>query len=761
MYIYTHLDPEQILQAALRDGSILHKEDLFLMHGPGGVGKSSIIDMFLGKTRDLTRNSTPVAMEPLLLQPIREVSTSLFTADWQIVNYERLSCMVAHTSNELHLNKLNEKREEQTEETKKEEDVGEGREEKQEGEEKERGERGKDGDPTASGLAAMAAPLKPDPKRDIRMIASHFFAKLGKVFRRSSKSKQKQEDDPVTSDGDALPSITEMLENDPDNVADIVSDFLDSLHDKVRNPSEVGELLLSHSIRLTDSGGQPQFHDLVSIFLSHISGFISVFKLSERLSDHGEVVFYNVGELTNEPYESHYSHEQVIRHDLQAIQSEAARSDMEEMPNLAFVGTFLDEKDTCSETPEEKDERLHSIITEMLPPKMQQCVITDGGSLKTATFKVNARTPRERDFKTVGRLKGALMSHSRSKPRKLPLNWHGYEIALHMLMKELRRQSLRRKECEFIGHKLGFDLVSLNAALHYLRKLNIIFFSDVLPDVIFGSSQVILDKITELVRYSLELTKGSRAVGGADRKFMHQGIITLEFLKSPALSKHYIQGLFEPEDLLKVFISLLVVSEIGKKEYIVPCVLGVSSIYPSPPPPESSMRSSFILHFSKKSPMFGIYCCTVSSLISDAGWNLLTKHGEVVQVARNSITFEVPNGLPGKLTFLDPLSSYLEVILELPVHVAAEHSMTLYPEIRNAFITAVKKLMETLHYEVRAPEVSFMCPDRSGRCSASSHPATLDDKQSCLKCSLEPGTVSHPLSEDQKMWLTSGAGTFM
>ena len=374
----------------------------------------------------------------------------------------------------------------------------------------------------------------------------------------------------------------------------------------------------------------------------------------------------------------------------------------------------------------------------MLPPEMHQCVITDGGSLKRATFKVNARTPGERDFKTVGRLKGALMSQSQSKPRKLPLNWHGYEIALHVLMKKLGRQSLRRQECEFIGHKLGFDVASLIAALNYLRKLNIIFFSDVLPEVIFGSSQVILDKITELVRYSLELTKGSRGVSGADRKFMHQGIITLEFLKSPALSRHYIQGLFEPEGLLKVFISLLVVSEIGEKEYIVPCVLEVSSIYPSPPPPEDSMRSSFILHFSKKSPMFGIYCCTVSSLISNAGWNLLTEDGEVVQVARNSITFEVPNGLPGKLTFLDPLSSYLEVVLELPVHVAAEHSMTLYPEILNAFITAVKKSMETLHYEARAPKVSFMCPDQSGRCSESTHPATLDDKQSCLKCSLKP-----------------------
>ena len=49
-----------------------------------------------------------------------------------------------------------------------------------------------------------------------------------------------------------------------------------------------------------------------------------------------------------------------------------------------------------------------------------------------------------------------------------------------MLMEELKRQSLSRKECEFIAHKLGFDLTSLNAALHYLRQLNIIAYYDVL-----------------------------------------------------------------------------------------------------------------------------------------------------------------------------------------------------------------------------------------------------------------------------------------
>ena len=456
--------------------------------------------------------------------------------------------------------------------------------------------------------------------------------------------------------------------------------------------------------------------------------------------------------MTNEPYESYYSNEQVIRHDLQVIQSEAARTGMEEMPNLAFVGTFRDQQHTCKETPEDKDERLRTIITEVLPEEMYKCVITNGKSLQQVSFRVNASAPEKRDFEAVGRLKGALMSQSRAQPRNLPLNWHGYEVALWRLMKELSRQCLRRKECEFIGYKLGFDLASMNAALDYLRKLNIISFYDVLPDIIFGSSQVVLDRITDLVRYSLELKSGKRALDWAEKKFVQQGIISLNFLKSKALSEHYDKELFNPEDLL---ISQLVVSKVGQREYIVPCVLEVSSVYPSSPLSEGYSRSSFIFPFSKKSPMCGVYCCTIASLLSDAGWKLLTEGGEVVEVARNSITFEMPKGFPGKLIFRDPLSSYLEVIVELPT---VKHSIKLYHKIRNKFLVAIKKAMKTLHYEVRAPEVSFLCPEQSSRCSVLPHPTTVDDSQTFLKCSLKPGSVGCPLTNEQMMWLPKVTG---
>ena len=723
IYTRTHTpDPaEYYLNAALQDGFIPHKDDLLLFHGPGGVGKSSLIAMLLGKRRKLVRDSTAVAEEPLHVCPARDILNQTFTADWELVGNDRMSRMIAHTSHHL----LSSKRAGEQEEEKNEHvEDGQTAEEIQQ--------------PTATASTeAFLAVAKPSKRSAFSKLGSLFQSGLKKIAKKSPKK---------------ISSLATYLEDDPDNIMEHFQNFQEGLKELMHESEEMDDFIQSHSIRILDSGGQPQFHELASILLPGVTGITAVVKLSELLSARGEVAWYKDGVQVNVPYASYLTNEQVIRHTLQAIQSQASSSDIEEMPNLAFVGTFQDQQDTCTEeTPDEKDERLHSMITEILPEEMQQCVITNGELLCHTTFRVNARTPAERDFETVRRLKEALVSKSRAKPRDLPLKWCGLEVALRVMMEKMGRQVLSREECEFVGHKLGFDPPSLKAALNYLRELHIIWFHDALPNVVFGSSQVIMNKVTEIVAYCLELKKEGRALSGEERKFVQQGIISLAMLAT--FSKHYRSGLFSPEDLLKILKSVLVVTEVGRGEYLVPCVLEVSSIYPSPSLAEGSVRSSFALHFSKKSPIIGIYCCAVSYLTSEAGWKPLTEGGEVVQVARNSVTFKMPSGSAGKLCFLDPLSSYLEVVVELPAIVAKKRSAVLYREIRDTFFTAIQRAMETLHYKVRTPELSFLCPEQSDRCCERPHLATVDDSQEFLNCSIKPSTVCSLLTQDQKMWL--------
>ena len=737
MIIYlVHADPIEILKTALKDGYIPHKDDLFLIHGPGGVGKSSLISMFLGKQRDLARVSTAVAEESVHVCPVRDVSTSTFTDQWEVVDIDRQARMVAHTSHHL-----------LTSEHSKKVEIPKASGESAVNDDQEQGKE--------AFLAVPPPPIPPRKKNQLAKLTSRFLSGLSRVVKKSQKGVEPS----VTAES----SLATTLEDDNDDIKGVFARFKEGLQEIMRDSSEVRDLILYYSVRLLDSGGQPQFHEIASIVVPAVTGIVSVFKLSESLGVHGEVVFYKDGVEGNDPYKSYLTNEQVIRHEILAIQSVASHSGIEETPSLAFVGTFLDQQHACpEETPDQKDERLHSMITEILPEEHRQCVISKGESLRQVTFRVNARTPTEDDYQTTASLKDALTSRSRAQPRNLPLKWCGFEVALRKMMVQLERQILSLRECEFMGFQLGFDAPSLKACLNYLRQLHIISLYDVLPNVVFGSCQVILDKITELVTLSLELKKGKRSLTGVEREFHQKGILSLNILHSKACSKHYSSKLFTPEDLLKVHKSLFIVTEVGPGEYLMPCVLEVSDIYPFPPVPKGNVRSSFVLHFSKKSPMLGIYCCTISYLLTVAGWKLFSKGGEVVQVARNSITFQVPQGLPGKLTFLDPLSSYFEIVVELPAVIAAEQSAMLYHEIRDTFLVAMKQAMRTLRYEVKTPELSFLCPEQSSpeqssRCSIFPHLATLNATRSFLTCSISPDCVVHHLTPDQQIWLSTAS----
>ena len=246
---------ERSLKAALLDGFIPHKDDKFLIHGPGGVGKSSLIAMFLGKQRHLIRISTPVANQPLHLSP-REVSTTIYTTDWEEVDYRRLSQMVAHTTKEMYQRWVSNK-----------------------------GGKGKE-----KVYSEVTATTPEESPQSVAYLASTKyldssvkaqFSKMVGRLRSGMKSLFQK-------------TLATTLGEDPHNIEGFFTEFQRGLRDLVlqSGASGVQDVLVSHSIRIIDSGGQPQFHDLLSIFIPELSGLVSVFKLSEPLAVHGEVAFF-------------------------------------------------------------------------------------------------------------------------------------------------------------------------------------------------------------------------------------------------------------------------------------------------------------------------------------------------------------------------------------------------------------------------------------------------------------------------------------
>ena len=283
-------------------------------------------------------------------------------------------------------------------------------------------------------------------------------------------------------------------------------------------------------ITLIDTGGQPQFHEVLPMFMRDTSASMFTMKLDESLNDHPLIEFYDdCGQLVGS-YRSPFTNQQILMRCMRVIQSQASQSQEGLCPTPIFVGTHRDLEHQCLETREEKNQKIH----QMLPPAVQDNTIYCGEGLKEVIFAVNAKTPGKKEKKIAAELRRVIVERSHVRPKQIPLRWHALELALQKLMLELGRGVLSKAEGLAVAQRFHFTDGSFEEALKYLDNLNILFYyRDVLPDVIFCDPQVLLDKVTELVEYSYRLHSAAcqhKATEGKLRKFRDQGIVTLELL---------------------------------------------------------------------------------------------------------------------------------------------------------------------------------------------------------------------------------------
>ena len=331
-------------------------------------------------------------------------------------------------------------------------------------------------------------------------------------------------------------------------------------------------------ITLIDTGGQPQFHEVLPMFMRDTSASMFTIKLDDSLDDHPLIEFYDDSGKLVGSCRSPFTNQQILMMCMRVIQSQASQSEEGVCPTPIFVGTHKDLEDQCPQPRKEKNRKIHKI----LPPAVQDKAIYCDKRLKELIFAVNAKTPGPHEREVAAELRRVIVERSHVKPKRIPLRWHALELALQKLMLELGRGVLSKAEGLAVARRFHFDDESFEEALKYLDNLNILFYyKDVLPNVIFCDPQVLLDKVTELVEHSYRLqadamqTDASRPIAteGKLRKFRDRGIVTLELLSKKEFRRHYVQGLFSPVELLELFKKLLIVSPITEEEYLMPCLL--------------------------------------------------------------------------------------------------------------------------------------------------------------------------------------------
>ena len=501
-------------------------------------------------------------------------------------------------------------------------------------------------------------------------------------------------------------------------------------------------------VQFVDSGGQRQFLEVYPAFHRRTSVWIFVLKLSERLDQHPTVEYYDRdGKLVGKPYTAAHTNKETLLYSIRSLRSHGSA------PKILIVGTHKDKERECEESREEKNRKLR----EMLLPEFANELIFHGEELHELIFPLNAQSPGEDEQKIAHQIRKVIMEQCSPQADMLPLGWYALELKLREIAEALGEQVISWKVCFEVARKLHFDEQSFNAALSYLDDLNIIYYyRGILSEMVFCDTQVLLDKVTELVHMSYKLRenpnpKSEGAFGAEWQRFRDYGVVSSKLLECDAFKKHYVPGLFTPRELIKLFQSLLILADFSGED----CYFMPSLLHYLDPAELVKHRSStsFILHFPHGTRN-GIFCSLVSFLISNNNhfphaWKLaIQPRSAIIPVClrRNCVVFSVP-GFPGRVTLLDSHRFY-EVHIDTPVE---QPELCLHA--RDAMMTGLEKAATNLLYTNSHPVIAFPCP-----CSQEElHPATVGIDQTLWLCSID-GNMCGQLDEKQRMWISSKCG---
>ena len=501
-------------------------------------------------------------------------------------------------------------------------------------------------------------------------------------------------------------------------------------------------------IHFIDSGGQPQFHEVLPAFIRNTTATIFVMKLSESLGEHPMVEYFDGnGELCGKPYRHALSNHQMLQCCIQTILSRPSTREGKHS-RLFVVGTHrdLETKSFHSESQLQKNK----MLVNMLKPLKDRLVYYRLGS--EVIFPINAKSPTEQDHQVCAKICKVVEDKKCTPPHyKIPIGWFLLE---QDIIKAAKEGVISRKKCLDIAGILSIKEEALTAALEYFDDLNIfLYYPSVLPEVVFSNPQVPLDKVTELVHFSYTLQSDSPPIALESEwlQFRDKGIVTLEMFQDERFSAHYIPGLFTPEDLIKLFKHLLIIAPLSSTDYFMPSLLQTITFEEvnKELPPLSSPAAPLLVHFPVGCAKNGVFCALVVYLISKCDWKFASSlEGTPLCVSRSCVHFQLP-GKPVCLVLVDSFS-YFEV------HVAAPDTMypKLCPLIREAVFSGLKAAYEALRYNNSTPIPAFFC-----ECSSPPHTATPfmeggDHLLLCTKC-----TKYGVLSKEHKVWLRKETAT--
>ena len=509
-------------------------------------------------------------------------------------------------------------------------------------------------------------------------------------------------------------------------------------------------------LQMVDAGGQPQFHEILPIFLRRLSFYVFVFRLIDDLSTRPLVEYYSEAKAIGSSMSSSQTIEQLLQHCARTMHSH--RGSEGGCPKILVIGTHADKVWFFKDS---RYNKKNAQILQLLQPMLGKQIIYYDTATRKVVFPVNSRTPARKDWDVIDQVRDILLDQTSVPPADIPSRWFALEILLQEMAEALNRGVLSRQDCFTAAIKrLHFeeDAAEFDAAIQYLDELSVLlYYPRILSDVIFADPQVILDKVTELVVASFE-RKVSKSRGHSDgwRTFFEFALVTVKFLMQPDFKKHYVPEFFDVRDLVKLFKKLLIFAHFSASEFFVPALLQdldkkvVVKI-------RNSARSkidtpSLAIVFPDGGPRRGIYCSLLCWLVSEeenspAPWSILTNQfGTPTCLHRNCVQFKLHES-PAVVTLIDTYAHF-EIHVNVPTKFSTDLCPKIFPMVRETIFKGLSKVAVNLHYDDSSPSSALVCPCDRG----DSHVANANTELGYWTCTRN-AAVCGELTLLQLLWL--------
>ena len=501
-------------------------------------------------------------------------------------------------------------------------------------------------------------------------------------------------------------------------------ELLRKLKSSPTSQTKRGKLLDVDWIYIVDSGGQPQFREMLPLLVKMATACVLTLKLNVPLGMLNKVECVERGKELCKPYLSVLTNEQIVKHCSQIVDSQTKDC------KLFVVGTHQDLEHECQmETRASKNEKLLKLLQPQLGTNLE---VYKTGNPVELIFPVNSKTPKERDYRVVEQFRRAVHNLARSKAKvDIPLYWFLLELLLHQLAANSGILSFEGCKEEAI-RQLNISEEAFPTAVKFLaQKLGtIVYFPKVLPNVIFTPQALMsilsaIVKIRHLLNDNQPLPVECQGHSGEWLRFQRSGIMTMTILRTAQFSGFF-SNIFTPNDFLIVTMRLLIVARISDDAFFFPSVLEelspegvherVATSQHCLAPLVLLCSDSTVVGNTKENWLpVGSFTSLIAQLLNVNKWTLRTDEMQNPScLYRNCIQFTLPDNQPGIVTLVDQFR-HMEVYLEVNPETAKRISKIIVPTL----YTGLKEVHKSLLHSVNTIEIAFLCPQHNGCHTAS------------------------------------------